>query len=384
MVSATKKNKATIIKEAIEKAINIQSVAQSIDIQSVAQHIESLRKEKWSNFEIAHYFVTLSDPAQIKSGIAVNILKHIPGLRIAIASYKRTKNMWDEILRFMDSVAGIALTYNPNISNHQGFYAPVTRVLLNLISRSVAKEIPLSETDMGKMLEYLKLNNKGIIKNLASYYGIEIVAGIAKSIPVIGRVFWPGNEKKHSNRKIKFGKDSLVALIDDYEDLKPTPKLDEIKRNPISNEIFEHLNPDKDKWYNNKYILYITSLSVFIFPPSLILLIYGLYKNQSKPVGWYWYLDEHLVYIYSLFLPPIGIYGVRKGKLFNFGPKWYDNRVYCILSQIYLLPLIITSPIALYALIKTSAISIKGKILVGFIFCFYVALICMEEFVYNT
>ena len=61
-----------------------------------------------------------------------------------------------------------------------------------------------------------------------------------------------------------------------------------------------------------------------------------------------------LVSLYSFILPPLGIYGVKKGKLFWFGEKWYDNRIYLIYSQLLMLP-IITAPISLWALLKSKA-----------------------------
>jgi len=111
------------------------------------------------------------------------------------------------------------------------------------------------------------------------------------------------------------------------------------------------------------------------FPPMLVLLIIALWLNQTRSPGRLWYTDKFLVITNLIIVFPVGLYGVAKGGLFSYGPKWYDNRAYLIFLLIYLLPPVLTSPVALYALIRTKALGITGKIIVLILFSAWLALI---------
>ena len=85
-------------------------------------------------------------------------------------------------------------------------------------------------------------------------------------------------------------------------------------------------------------------------------------------------MDKLVVITNLILVAPVGLYGVAKGGLFSYGPKWYDNRAYLI-YLISLLPLVITSPVSLYAVIRSKAMGIAGKVITVFLFGGYLALV---------
>ena len=81
--------------------------------------------------------------------------------------------------------------------------------------------------------------------------------------------------------------------------------LESIKKETISSKMFNHLSVDGTGWYNNRHIHFFLTLSVPLFPPMLLLLVIGLWLNQTRSQGWLWHTDKRLVITNLIFLLPI-------------------------------------------------------------------------------
>jgi len=345
-----------------------------INIENIKKEIEHLRTENWSNFQIAHYYVSLNDPDnpqrdKVKKGPNLGKLANK-----IIDKGRQAYKLKDFLEQPIKGICSIALTYNPSITSKKELYMPIMRTLLYGANRDFAQEVALLERNPA---EISKVAFKFIprLEKKVSHDLLELGAvGLASMIPVLGgqirREYVQDCKKQRTLVDIR----NMVDLIDDYEGIASTPNLESIKKETISSKMFNHLSVDGTGWYNNRHIHFFLTLSVPLFPPMLLLLVIGLWLNQTRSQGWLWHTDKRLVITNLIFLLPMGLYGVAKGGLFSYGPKWYDNRAYLIVLLLFLLPPVITSPVALYALVRSKAMGLTGKIITLLLFGGYVSL----------
>ena len=355
-------------------------IEKSIQIEPLQNEIKELRSKNWSNYQIAHFYVSLCDPQRIPPDKIEKYMKFVPfaGKKIK-AIYKTGKKAWqmsDQLMVYSKCIAGIALTYNPSISNTKELYLPIMRTFVYGINRSVAQKISLKEQNTEKIAKQVGIALPQIAIKLGKEFGTDFFSGLAGAmVPAGSGLIKNKFDQSRNQTRSLIDIKNMIDLIEDYEIVCPTPNLESIKKDMIASKVFNHLLAGADAWYNNRIVLFLLALSIVVFPPMLVLLIIALWLNQTRSPGRLWYTDKFLVITNLIFVLPVGLYGVAKGGLFSYGPKWYDNRAYLIFLLIYLLPPVLTSPVALYALIRTKALGITGKIIVLILFSAWLALI---------
>jgi hypothetical protein len=358
------------VNEAIKEIL-----VKNVDIKKFKTEIENLRSKSWSNFQIAHCYVSLVDPDN-PQGHNVKKGPNLGGfVNTAIEKSKQAFKLKEQLEEPIKAICSIALTYDASITSKKELYIPILRTLLYSVSQENARQVSLLEKSPPQIAEIAKKSLPKIEKKVSAELletGAVVVAGM---IPGVGGYFRKDYVDSYKIQRTVDDIRNMVDLIDDYEAIVSTPDLESIKKKMISSKMFNHLSVDQTGWYNNRYIQFLLTLSIPVFFPMLLLLVIALWLNQTRSQNWMWYTDKRLVIANLIFILPIGLYGVYKGKLFNYGPKWFDNRAYLIVLMFLLLPPVITSPVALYAIVRTRAMGIAGKIITFLLFSGYVSLI---------
>ena len=185
-----------------------QIIEKKLNIDSIKDEIETLRCENWSNYEIAHYYVAKSEPKNSTSGFTEKLSKYMPGAGKAVLKLikiiSESKQKLDLFGQYINSITGIALSYDPSISDVKVLYSPVAKVFVNAINPDEGGKISLTDRDSVKMLEHIKVYLPQIAKKIGVESFVDFASGIAESFPFIGGVVKQGvNQKIGQNGRVK-------------------------------------------------------------------------------------------------------------------------------------------------------------------------------------
>jgi hypothetical protein len=194
-----------------------------VDVMSIRQEIDEIRENHdFSNEIIAKKFVQNFIESQKKKVKKNKLIKYIPVIGNAAnsvcSSYADINNRTSIIRSYLNSIAGVAMTYDNSVSNSMDLCGPVARTFSFGIMPSISDDIPLYEKNLTE-------NAKRVFRKASEAFlceiGFKLAGNLVGAIPVAGGLLKRGVVGQKNKKNALLDSDNLYKLIESYELLKP-------------------------------------------------------------------------------------------------------------------------------------------------------------------